>query len=83
MAFSLNWFTLAGLIMSVESGISAIKHATGAEGKAAAAGQLAQTVISGIEQLTGKDVVDDAKLQALITDVITAVSDAQDVKAKQ
>jgi hypothetical protein len=83
MSFNMNWFTLAGLIMSVESGITAIKHAVGTDAKAAAVGQLTTTVISGVEQLTGKAVVNDAKVQALIADVIAAIADAQDVKAKQ
>jgi hypothetical protein len=78
--FNLDWFTLAGLIMAVESGIGAVKKAQGVEAKATAVGQLTVVVLQGVEKLSGKDVVNDPKLQALVSDAIAAIADAKGVK---
>lgn len=79
---AVNWLALLALVPKVEADVKAVQAALTIDDKAAAFGALAIDVVTGAEAVTGKALVDDAALAALVEDVKKAIKDAENLKPK-
>lgn len=76
----IDWTKILGLIPQLQAAIVEVQTAVGVQAEVKAYGDLATVGVEFAEAVSGKALVNDASLIALVADVVKLIADAEALK---